>query len=167
MQVSLILVTVGRASTIGRCLRLLKAQPTPRFGVLVVDQNADDRLSNMLLDARPPGVNLQHLRLSQTSLSRACKIGLAGSGVRDVTPCYARLAERAGSHGYPSQHRAGTLRLDAEHYINVARERKRNGDRKGSLGLVWSVSARRRLAYWLRTLPGILSPRFGPIAPTA
>lgn len=167
MQVSLILVTVCRASTIGRSLHLWKAQPTPRFGVVVGDQNADDRLSNVLLGDQTPGVNLQYPQLAQTSLFRACNIGLVGSGVSDVLPCYARLAERAESPGYPARHRAGALKLVAAYYINVARERKRNGDRNGSLELMWSRRAWRSPAYWLRTLPGILSPRFGLIAPAA
>jgi len=167
MQVLLILVTVGRASPIGRCLRLLKAQPNPSFGVEVDDQNANGRLGNALSAEQPPSAYLQHLWLAQNRLPRTCNIGLTGSGARDVPPCYARLAERAGLPGYPPRHRAGILRLLAAHFINVAMECKRTGDRNGSLEPKWSRLARRHPTYWLRTLPGILSPGLGPIAPAA
>lgn len=79
MLVSLILATVGRSDDVGRCLRSLAAQTDQNLEVLLVDQNADDRLVVWVEEAQALGLNLRHLRMAVPSLSGARNLGIAES----------------------------------------------------------------------------------------
>jgi GT2 family glycosyltransferase len=63
----LVVATVGRVDELAPLLDSLAAQTHTRFRTIVVDQNADDRLSGVL---DRPGLELLRLR-SETGLSRA------------------------------------------------------------------------------------------------
>ena len=47
-RLSLIVATLGREAELSRCLGSLAAQTSRDFEVVVVDQNADDRLAALL-----------------------------------------------------------------------------------------------------------------------
>ena len=55
MKVSLVLATVGRADDVGRLVQSLVGQTSTDFELIVVDQNADERL-------------LPHLQLDRKSV---------------------------------------------------------------------------------------------------
>lgn len=73
-RLSLIVATLGREAELSRCLRSLAAQTSGDFEVVVVDQNADDRVSQLLDRERAP-FPLTHVRASP-GLSRARNVGL-------------------------------------------------------------------------------------------
>jgi glycosyltransferase involved in cell wall biosynthesis len=75
MLFSLVLGTVGRTSEVERFLRSLHAQHCREFELIVVDQNADDRL-RPILAAYAEGFPVRHVR-SERGLSRARNAGLA------------------------------------------------------------------------------------------
>jgi|HubBroStandDraft_4_1064222.scaffolds.fasta_scaffold00169_15 glycosyltransferase involved in cell wall biosynthesis len=74
VRFSLVLATVGRTRELANFLAHLTAQSCPRFELVVVDQNQDERLLPVLAEylARFP---IQHLR-SATGLSHARNVGL-------------------------------------------------------------------------------------------
>ena len=76
MKLSLILATVGRSSEVGRLIGTLAAQTDRRFELIVVDQNADDRLVPHVEAGRAAGLDLQHLKLERPSLSGARNLGI-------------------------------------------------------------------------------------------
>jgi GT2 family glycosyltransferase len=76
MKVSLILATVSRTTEVGRCLQSLAAQTDRNFEVLLVDQNADERLAPFVQKAKNLGLQLTHLRMQVPSLSGARNLGL-------------------------------------------------------------------------------------------
>lgn len=76
MKISLILATVGRSADVGRFVQSLVAQTDRRFELIVVDQNADDRLASHIDEALRAGIELRHLRLEQPSSSGARNLGL-------------------------------------------------------------------------------------------
>jgi len=84
-RLSLIVATLGREAELSRCLGSLAAQTSGDFEVVVVDQNADDRVAALLDRERAP-FPLTHVR-APPGLSRARNVGL-------------RLA-RAGIVGFP------------------------------------------------------------------
>jgi len=74
MRFSLVLGTIGRTSELERFLRSLDRQTYRDFEVIVIDQNADDRLAPILggFAGRFP---IEHLR-AEPGLSRARNVGL-------------------------------------------------------------------------------------------
>jgi len=70
---SLIVATWNRVTELERLLGSLAAQTDKRFEVIVVDQNADDRLLAVL--AKYPQIQLHHLRCEQGA-SRARNLGI-------------------------------------------------------------------------------------------
>jgi len=77
MMLSLILATFGRCDDVERCLRSLIAQSDSRFEVLVIDQNADDRLRGPVERAAATGLRISHLKQVVPNLSAARNLGLA------------------------------------------------------------------------------------------
>ena len=77
MKASLILATYGRSDDVGRLISSLVVQTDRRFELIVVDQNADDRLTPFIDEGRASGIELLHLRLDRPSLSGARNLGLA------------------------------------------------------------------------------------------
>lgn len=73
VSVSLVLATVGRTDEIGRFIGSLVSQTARDFEVIVVDQNADDRLLSYV---RQAGMAMQHLRLQPPNLSAARNLGI-------------------------------------------------------------------------------------------
>ncbi|MEO8566185.1 MAG: glycosyltransferase family A protein [Betaproteobacteria bacterium] len=73
-HLSLIVATLGREAELVRCLGSLAAQTSRDFEVVVVDQNADDRVAALLDRERVP-FPLTHVR-APPGLSRARNVGL-------------------------------------------------------------------------------------------
>ena len=73
-RLSLIVATLGREAELSRCLGSLAAQTSSDFEVVVVDQNADDRVAALLDRERTP-FPLRHVR-APPGLSRARNVGL-------------------------------------------------------------------------------------------
>ncbi len=73
-RLSLIVATLGREAELGRCLASLAAQSSKDFEVVVVDQNADDRVA-ALLERHGAPFMLTHVR-APPGLSRARNVGL-------------------------------------------------------------------------------------------
>ncbi len=76
MKISLILATVGRSDDVGRLVQSLAAQTDRRFELIVIDQNADDRLAPHIDEAVNAGIKLKYVRLERPSSSRARNLGL-------------------------------------------------------------------------------------------
>ncbi|WP_153115699.1 glycosyltransferase family 2 protein [Rhodocyclus tenuis] len=74
---SLVLATYGRCDDVGRVLDSLLAQTDKDFEVLIVDQNADDRLAPHVRRGLAQGLNIRHLRLEKPSLAGARNLGIA------------------------------------------------------------------------------------------
>jgi glycosyltransferase involved in cell wall biosynthesis len=68
----LVVATVGRTAALGRLLDSLEAQRYPRLRTIVVDQNADERVAEVLAGR---GLELTHVR-APLGLSRARNVGL-------------------------------------------------------------------------------------------
>lgn len=77
MKVSLILATVSRVEEVGRCLRSLAGQSDLNFEVVLIDQNADERLAPLVRDASSGGLSVTRLSLLPPSLSGARNFGIA------------------------------------------------------------------------------------------
>jgi glycosyltransferase involved in cell wall biosynthesis len=73
-QLSLIVATLGREAELARCLDSLAAQTRRDFELVVVDQNADDRVASLLGRERVP-FPITHVR-ALPGLSRARNVGL-------------------------------------------------------------------------------------------
>ena len=73
-RLSLIVATLGREAELARCLESLAAQTSHNFEVVVVDQNADDRVV-ALLDRQDAAFSITHAR-ARPGLSRARNVGL-------------------------------------------------------------------------------------------
>jgi glycosyltransferase involved in cell wall biosynthesis len=73
--VDLIVATIGRCEELCRFFESAAVQTCPRFRVLVVDQNVDDRLEDVL-ERYAPALEICHLR-AEPGLSRARNVGLA------------------------------------------------------------------------------------------
>ena len=78
--ISLVVATVDRSDELQPLVRSLLAQHERRFELVVVDQNADDRLDAVLAPLREAGVSVQHLRLATRNSSRARNVGLQAAG---------------------------------------------------------------------------------------
>lgn len=75
-DVSLILATVGRTDELGRLFDSLAAQTFTNFEVIVVDQNADDRLLPHLERAKYLGIAIRHLKHHPPNLAAARNAGI-------------------------------------------------------------------------------------------
>ena len=78
-EISLILATVGRTTELNRLFDSLAAQTFHDFDVVVVDQNADDRLQPVLQRARCLGLVLKHLRHRPPNLALARNTGITAA----------------------------------------------------------------------------------------
>ncbi len=76
-EFSLILATVGRTVELNRLFDSLLVQTFHDFDVIVVDQNADERLQPVLHRARCLGLALRHLRHHPPNLALARNAGIA------------------------------------------------------------------------------------------
>lgn len=72
---SLVVATVDRCDEMRPLLRSLHSQAESGFELVVVDQNADDRLLPLLAELRQAGVAVQHLRQAQRHPNRARNVG--------------------------------------------------------------------------------------------
>lgn len=73
---SLIMATLGRATEVGEMIASLGRQTDPRFELIVVDQNPDDRLLPYIEAGRSIGLDIRHERISRHGLSHARNHGL-------------------------------------------------------------------------------------------
>jgi cellulose synthase/poly-beta-1,6-N-acetylglucosamine synthase-like glycosyltransferase len=115
-------------------------------------------------------------RLAETTAVACCNQPLAdyrvqvphsatqGQAVRDVLPCYQRLADRLARGQVPTPLQAGARRLLASHLINVARARAACGRRADALALLHRPEARGNWAYWLRSLAWVMTRPAGRAA---
>ena len=76
MKLSLILASVGRSQEPQRLIKLFAAQSSRAFELLVIDQNADDRLLPAVASAFAAGLTVSHLRVSPPNLSAARNLGI-------------------------------------------------------------------------------------------
>jgi len=66
-------------------------------------------------------------------------------------PCFERLEQRLNASSVPAAMRSGARKLLATHLINVARARRRAGDKIGAAQVFRRVSPLDSWPYWLRT----------------
>jgi glycosyltransferase involved in cell wall biosynthesis len=74
--VSLIVATVERTMELDRLFASLGAQTFTDFEIIVVDQNADDRLATYMERARQSGLTIRHLKHRPANLSAARNVGI-------------------------------------------------------------------------------------------
>jgi glycosyltransferase involved in cell wall biosynthesis len=74
IAVSLIIATVGRAQELDRMLASIEGQSLKSVELIIVDQNADDRVKK-LIEGRKPPLRYVHVR-SARGLSRARNLGI-------------------------------------------------------------------------------------------
>ncbi|MET0508038.1 MAG: glycosyltransferase family 2 protein [Burkholderiaceae bacterium] len=74
---SLVLATYGRSDVLEPMLASLIAQTCRDFELIVVDQNADDRVVPLLEPMQRAGVAVAHLRIGQPNLSAARNLGIS------------------------------------------------------------------------------------------
>ncbi len=74
VAVSLIVATVGRTQELNRLLESIAAQSLTSLELIIVDQNADDRVKELLEDSEYPFLCF-HVR-SPRGLSRARNVGI-------------------------------------------------------------------------------------------
>jgi glycosyltransferase involved in cell wall biosynthesis len=84
MRFSLIVATLGRSTEIGELLESLLAQGRDDFEVIIVDQNADDRVAPVLVpyEAR---LRITHLRSAIRNANHARNLGLCAARGKIVT----------------------------------------------------------------------------------
>ena len=75
--ISLVVATYGRGKELQPLMTSLAMQTDRRFEVIVVDQNADDRIDSVLEVARGSGLTVHHLHLDTPGLSSARNLGTA------------------------------------------------------------------------------------------
>jgi GT2 family glycosyltransferase len=73
----LVLATIGRTTEVERLFDTLLAQTDKHFELIVVDQNADNRLVEAVTVAAQRGLAVQHLRMDRPSLAGARNLGIA------------------------------------------------------------------------------------------
>ncbi len=78
-EISLILATVGRTTELNRLFDSLAAQIFHDFDIVVVDQNADDRLQPVLQRARCLGLMIRHIRHRPPNLALARNTGITAA----------------------------------------------------------------------------------------
>lgn len=76
MKLSLILATVDRTRELDRLLDYLVDQTNRLFELIVVDQNADDRLAPFVKRAQESGIDIRHFRFDVRNLAAARNHGL-------------------------------------------------------------------------------------------
>ncbi|MEK4543665.1 glycosyltransferase family 2 protein [Bacillus sp. FSL R5-0585] len=74
MKISLVMATVGRVSIVGELLESLKKQTYQNFELIVVDQNIDERLSEIICEYGECMI-IKHVK-SNPGLSKARNVGL-------------------------------------------------------------------------------------------
>jgi glycosyltransferase involved in cell wall biosynthesis len=74
---SLVLATYGRAQVLEPMLASLIAQSCRDFELIVVDQNADDRVVPLLEPVHRAGIEIVHLRMGEPNLSAARNLGIS------------------------------------------------------------------------------------------
>jgi len=74
--ISLVLATVGRTDELNRMFASLAVQTLQDFEVVVVDQNADNRLQPHLERARSLGLDIRHLKQARPNLAAARNAGI-------------------------------------------------------------------------------------------
>ena len=77
MNLSLVMATVGRREEVGRMIRSLASQDTRAFELIVIDQNADDRLEPEVSSGRAAGLDIRHERLLPPDQGAARNRGIA------------------------------------------------------------------------------------------
>jgi glycosyltransferase involved in cell wall biosynthesis len=75
--ISLVVATYGRGKELQPLMTSLAMQTDRRFEVIVVDQNADDRIDSVVEVARGSGLTVYHLHLDTPGLSSARNLGTA------------------------------------------------------------------------------------------
>jgi glycosyltransferase involved in cell wall biosynthesis len=78
--ISLILATVGRTDQLDRLFDSLASQTFSNFEVIVVDQNADERLAPHMDRAKSLGIAVRHLRHCPPNLASARNAGIEIAG---------------------------------------------------------------------------------------
>lgn len=76
LKLSLVMATIGRVAEIGEFLASLAAQTYKNHELIIVDQNADDRLLPIMAMARELGISCLHIRQSEPNLCLARNTGL-------------------------------------------------------------------------------------------
>lgn len=110
-----------------------------------------------LAERFPVAFSERQLVLYRVSVSDSLTVSNA---VRDVLPCYSRLADRVERAGYPAQHRSSARKLVASHYINVARSCLRSGLVEKATRLLRDRRSRSNVLYWFRAVLELLSCRY-------
>jgi glycosyltransferase involved in cell wall biosynthesis len=80
--ISLILATVGRTRDLHRLFDSLAAQTFDDFEVIVVDQNADERLFSLVERARNLGIIVKHLKHDPPNLAAARNAGIEAASAK-------------------------------------------------------------------------------------
>jgi GT2 family glycosyltransferase len=75
-DISLVLATVGRTDQLNRLFESLAVQSFGNFEVIVVDQNADDRLAPHIQRAKYLGITVKHVKHSPPNLAAARNVGI-------------------------------------------------------------------------------------------
>lgn len=78
-MLTLVLATYGRSDVLEPMLESLANQTWLGFELIVVDQNADDRVVPMLAPIRQAGITVTHLKASAPNLSAARNAGIAAA----------------------------------------------------------------------------------------
>ncbi len=84
MRFSLIVATLGRSTEISALLESLLAQGRDDFEVIIVDQNADDRVAPVLAPYAPR-LPIAHLRSAIRNANHARNLGLRAARGKIVT----------------------------------------------------------------------------------
>jgi len=77
LNLSLVMATVGRHEEVARMIRSLSSQDTRAFELIVIDQNADDRLEPEVSGGRAAGLDIRHERLLPPDQGAARNRGIA------------------------------------------------------------------------------------------
>jgi glycosyltransferase involved in cell wall biosynthesis len=72
-ELSLIIATLGRTLELDRLMATLVNQSFRNFEIIIVDQNADDRLTSFVQAAKNNGLILTHLRHQPPNLASCTK----------------------------------------------------------------------------------------------
>jgi glycosyltransferase involved in cell wall biosynthesis len=75
--ISLIIATLDRTDELRVALTSMRDQAEKRFDLIVVDQNADDRLVPIIAEKRAEGLSIRHVRRSTRGVCAARNVGLA------------------------------------------------------------------------------------------
>lgn len=159
---SLVLATVGRTTDLGRAIDALAAQTAQDFELLLIDQNADDRLLPYVEKALAAGLAVRHLKLSPPSLSGARNLGIANAlgnwvafpdddcwyepdTVEQVLKALARSPELDGMSINWVEQSASLGQSDTGELLSLSAWRKYRGGEASSISLVMRTSLLRTL----------------------